>query len=661
MILVDDNLMSLDKACEVGVQKFSEQRISDASEIFQQVIQVDPCHPRALNALAIIALGDGNYIEAHAYLDKVLMVHPSFEKALNTRGTVLVRQGDVAGAIENFNLALQLNPAFPEPYGNLAELYFRQGRYGESVGQYRQLIALTPHSFKAYYGLGTSLRANKEHLEAIVAFRKARTINPAIASAWAATADTLCELGLLGEAKQEIRAALQIEPHNSVFLGSLGLLFLLQGCVDEAIAWFRRAIDIAPDNMKDHSNLLLAMHYSENCSPAQILRESLSWKAVNAQGDGTQCAVIHDGPIRIGYVSPDFKHHVVAYFIEPLLAAHDRRTFEIHCYSDVAVPDQKTRQLEQLADRWTNIFGMPDQDVAQMVAADQIDILVDLAGHTANNRLGLFQRKPAPIQATWLGYPGTTGLSVIDYRISDQIADPEGTTESFHSEALVRLKDGFLCFLPPERCPDVTLPPAVEQGVITFGSFNNLSKLTPSLLTLWNQLLRRVPHSRLLLKSKYFVDEETCNRLLRFLCSKEVARERIILLPFVPGAMQHLASYNQMDIALDSFPYNGTTTTFDSLLMGVPVITLAGEHHAARVGASILTRIGLDDLVATTREEYLDTAGQLAKDVRRLLELKQTLRGRLFHSVLCDATGFAGGMEDAYRQMLGRKNPERKI
>lgn len=652
MINVDGQSLSIDKACELGIRKYLDNHMAEAQEIFCSVIRVNPQQPRALNALAVIALDNGEYDQAHVYLDKVLTAHPFFEKAFNTRGTVLVKQGKIKEAIENFNKAISLNPSFVEPYGNLANIYYKKGKYDEAITAYRLAISLIPSLFHAHYGLGAALHAKKEYTEAIKSYRKVLEINPEFSNAHAALAETFNEMGRHKEAKNEIIAALRIEPDNSHFLGTLGNFFLVQGFVHEAITWYRRAIKSSPDNLKDYSNLLLAMHYLDDYSPFQILQESQKWSEVQAQSNIARHPLLKNSPIRIGYVSADFRNHVVTYFLEPLLAAHDHNHFKIYCYSDVAVPDDKTRQLMSLVDDWTNIAGMSDQDVYEKIVSDEIDILIDLAGHTANNRLPLFMKRPAPIQATWLGYPGTTGLNAIDYRISDQIADPEGMTEKFHAESIIRLKDGFLCYLPPKHCPDVTLAPAMQQRQITFGSFNNLSKITQNVLSVWGKLLNRVPDSRLLLKSKYFEDEESCERIYEILSAEGVARERITFRPFVMGTTRHLASYQDMDIALDTFPYNGTTTTFESLLMGVPVITFMGGHHAARVGASILSRIGLEDHIATTLEDYIDKAESLAKNLPLIIQLRQTLRDRLLNSTLCNAESFAKNMENAFRQML---------
>jgi predicted O-linked N-acetylglucosamine transferase (SPINDLY family) len=355
--------------------------------------------------------------------------------------------------------------------------------------------------------------------------------------------------------------------------------------------------------------------------------------------------------VRIGYVSPDFRGHVIMYFFSPLLAFHDRSRFRIYCYADVDTPDATSRWVETMADSWVPSAGMSDAELAEKIVADGIDILVDLSGHTASNRLRLFTMKPAPVQVSWLGYPATTGLSAMDYRISDRVADPVGVTDRFHSETVIRLSGRFLCYCPDAKPPDVSPLPARANGWVTFGSFNNLAKISPDVLSLWGKLLRSIPDARLFLKSRYFADAVTRERCYAVLEAEGVDRGRIRLAPFVPGSHGHMASYAEMDISLDPFPYNGTTTTCESLWMGVPVITLAGGHHAARVGASLLTGIGMDELVASSREEYLGIAARLAGDVERLALLRKQLRQRVAQSPICDARGFARDMEEAFLVM----------
>jgi protein O-GlcNAc transferase len=324
---------------------------------------------------------------------------------------------------------------------------------------------------------------------------------------------------------------------------------------------------------------------------------------------------------------------------------------EVFCYAEVKRPDIITGDLRRLADRWLVTVGLSDDELAERIRADGIDILVDLAGHTANNRLRLFARKPAPVQVTWLGYPNTTGLEAIDCRLVDAVTDPVGEADAWASETLVRLEGGFLCYGALKDAPEPTVPRCLKTGTVTFGSFNNPAKLSAATLEIWAKLLSRLPHARLLLKGEPFADEATRALFLARLGERGVAAERVELVAWLPNATAHLAFYHQVDIALDPFPYNGTTTTCEALWMGVPVVTLRGDRHAGRVGASLLTQIGLTDLIANSVEEYLEIAVALARNPERLSDLRRVLRSRMAASPLCDGPAFARKMESAFRTM----------
>jgi predicted O-linked N-acetylglucosamine transferase (SPINDLY family) len=347
------------------------------------------------------------------------------------------------------------------------------------------------------------------------------------------------------------------------------------------------------------------------------------------------------------------RNHSVSYFLEPLLATLDRDRFQIFCYPDVATPDKVTERLMKLADRWLDISDLPDNVVADMIRSDQVDILVDLAGHSGSRiRLPVFSERPAPVQVSWLGYPNTTGLTSIGYRLTDEIADPPGPDDNLYSEKLVRLKDGFLCYRAPDDAPETASSPCIKNGYITFGSFNMLPKISPEVIAVWARILRRVKDSRLVLKCHYFADSATAKRFNGYFADFGIAGDRLELRASTPGTKDHLAGYHDVDIALDTFPYNGTTTTFEALWMGVPVVTLSGDRHASRVGADILTRLDLSAMISFSTDEYLAIAQGLANDTQKLSLLRSELRNRLARSSLCDAQLFARGVEEAFRSML---------
>lgn len=652
MVNIIDKVVSLEEACLAGIRYYQERKLSDAIEVFSRVIEVDPLYPRALNALAIITSDGGDNVRALSYLDTLLTAHPGFDKGYNTLGTIFLRQGKFAEAEESFFKAIALNPSLVEAHGSLGDMYLLQEKWEEAGNCFRRVIELSPGSFPAHYGEGIARSKTNHDREAVESLREALRIKPDFVDAYVALIRPLQNLGKLRDAATACETALKLRPDSPLLYNALGNLRLIQGFPEEAIKQYRQALKYNPRCFTDHSNIIMTMHYTGTYSPTEILAESRLWEQQHSLERFAAHASSENPRIRIGYVSSDFRHHVVSYFFEPLLASHDRKRFQIYCYADVGVPDGKTRQLSEMADCWVDIAGMPDKAVAERVMVDNIDILVDLAGHTANHRLRVFSMKPAPVQVTWLGYPGTTGLSAMDYRISDGIADPQGVTDSFHTETVVRLPEAFLCYLPPSDSPDVSPLPAHGLGAVTFGSFNNLAKLTPAVLATWGKILRQVPNSRLLLKNKWFSDEATCSRFFELLEAEGIDRSRIQLLTYARNNWHHLARYWKMDISLDTFPYNGTTTSFESLWMGVPLITLAGDHHAGRVGASILSCLGLDELVAKSIDGYIDKAVKLAHDPQYVYHLRQTLRQRLADSALCDAAGFSRRLEEAYLAML---------
>jgi predicted O-linked N-acetylglucosamine transferase (SPINDLY family) len=323
----------------------------------------------------------------------------------------------------------------------------------------------------------------------------------------------------------------------------------------------------------------------------------------------------------------------------------------VYCYSNVALPDSMTGHLMKLADYAREITGLGDAEAAQLIRADGIDILVDLAGHTAGHRLGVFALGPAPVQATYLGYPNTTGLAAVDWRITDIYADPPGDGDEFHTERLARLPRTFLCFQPPAEAPDVQAPPSLKNGHVTFGSFNVLPKVTPEVIRTWSLLLQRVPRSRLLLKALGLGDAGSRAHMLAAFARHGIVPERVTVLPMEGSLQAHLARYHEMDIALDPFPFNGTTTTLEALWMGVPVVAIAGDRHSARVGSGILANAGLGDLAARDANEYIAIAAALAGDGARLAALRLGMRGRLDASPLRDAAGFVRDLEGAYHGM----------
>ena len=453
------------------------------------------------------------------------------------------------------------------------------------------------------------------------------------------------------------RKAIALDSENVDAMIALGSALVYQGRLSEGMKEFRRAVRLSPTAVKAHSNLLLCMNYSDRCTQQAIFRESQKWSASHglpALGNDFGHGSSRRARVRIAYLSPDFRKHSVSFFFTPLLKHHDRNSFEVYCLSDVLCPDAVTERLMALSDGWRDISRLDTAEAERVVREIKPDILVDLAGHTGQSiRLPLFSRRLAPVQVTWLGYPNTTGLGTMDYRLTDSLADPDDAHDSiYYSERLYRLPGGFLCYEPPENASDVAPPPLLHNGYITFGSFNMLPKITDSAIEAWSSLLQQVPNSRIILKNHYFRDGTAARHIFRRFQRNGITGERIELLPADVDPLTHLNRYGQIDIALDTFPYNGTTTTCEALWMGVPVITMCGGRHASRVGASILTRVGLADCISNTVDGYVSAALRLSRDSLELENMRYSLRGQMQRSPLCDGSGFAKAVETFYCDVL---------
>lgn len=534
---------------------------------------------------------------------------------------------------------------------------FQQGREEDAVRVFRAAVSTDPSFFPAYRNLGKSLLELGRLGEAVTNLSAAVSIAGDNAGCYVDLGNALKKLGRLDEAIRSYRKALQCDPEYAEAAANLGNSLLCIGETQKALRTLRKASRLAPSGSAVHAALLMGLLYSGTSGERQIYAESRRWGDALVQSIPPaiiwkQRTDIDDTRIRVGYVSPDFRQHSVAFFLEKVISCHNREKFEIFCYANVSREDEVTGRFRGLSDHWRSIHGMSDDDAARLVQQDQIDILVDLTGHTEGNRLGVFARRPAPVQVSWIGYPGTTGLPTINYRITDDVADPEGKADRYHCERLIRLADGFLCYAPPDVAPPIKPLPSLSGRGITFGSFNNPAKLTGETLTCWKCVLDRIPDSTLILKMNFPTDETTREKLVKSIESRGIDPTRVEVLPRVNGLAEHLAAYGRIDIALDPFPYNGTTTTCEALWMGVPVITLRGDRHSARVGASILTAVGLESLIAVSTEDYIDIASSLAADQSRLNELRNGLRSRVASSPLTDGRGFVEKLENAYCGML---------
>jgi protein O-GlcNAc transferase len=453
------------------------------------------------------------------------------------------------------------------------------------------------------------------------------------------------------EAVACFKQVLELKPNDWGALSNLAFAYFCQARLENAIACYHQALSADRSCVQAHDNLLFTLQYSPDYDAAAIFAECRRWNEQHAAPlarfiePHTNDRTPHRR-LRIGYVSPDFRNHVLAVFLLPLLESHDRQQFEIFCYSNVAAPDFVTARLQPLANAWRDIRALSDEQIAALIRRDEIDILIDLTVHGDSNRLLVFARKPAPVQVTWLGYPGTTGLATIDYRLTDPYLDPPGHFDTYYSEQSFRLTDTFWCYSSIAHTPVSDLP-ALHNGYITFGSLNNLFKVNPGVLSLWARALQGVERSRLIMRAP---EGSSRQWVLDTLKLGGISADRIDFVGRQPRG-RYLETYHRIDIALDTFPYNGHTTTLDALWMGLPVVTLIGQTVVGRAGYSQLTNLGVPELIAQSLEEYVHIATTLASDLDRLHRLRSTLRPQIERSPLMDSSRFTRNLEAAYRQL----------
>lgn len=664
-------------------------KLDEAEKSYRKAIDIRPDLAVAHYNLGNVLLEKGFPAEAATRYQRALSLNPGYHEARLNLGAVLRDLGRLEEAADCYEHALGENPENPDIHVNLGAVLRDLGRASEAESLYRKALSLAPDSSLAHFNLGNALRDQGRIEEAAASFERAVALAPGCPSLYSNLGNALRDLGRLEEAVGVYRTALELEPENAEALVNLGNAFKEMGqladaedsyrrallfqpdmaqthfnlgtvyqdqCrIPEAIASYRQALALRPDHVIAHSNLLMNIQYDPESTPQTLLEESLDWERKHLAG--IRAANDHGNDpdperrIRIGYVSGDFRRHPVGYFLDGVLACHDPERVEVFCYANQSFGDDLTHRLRKNAHHWRDIHGNPDDRVETLIREDGVDILVDLSGHTARNLLTVFGRKPAPVQATWAGYVGTTGLSAMDYLISDCRETPHGT-DGWYRETVVRLPDCYVCYTPPHYAPPVTPLPARTNGFVTFGCFNNLAKVNPRVVELWVKLLREIPGSRLLLVTKALGDAPTRERF-REAFVRSGLEDRVILHGMVPHP-ELLARYGDVDIALDPFPYSGGLTTLESLWMGVPVITLGGDRFAARHSLSHLTAAGLPELIAADADSYREIAASLAGNLPRLESLRLGLRERMASSPLCDCRRFTRNLEEAFRAMWRR-------
>lgn len=678
----------------LGVLRHQQSRSAEGRELIRQAIAIAPSVGAYRANLGIVEAALGANAAAIAEFDAACRLEPAIAPQIRPLlAAACLAVGDNARAEIEFAALAAVNPDDGVAFRGLALARHARGDAAGALPAYRRAVALLPDDLPAQNGLGAALldvgsagealavleraatgsdwgplvanlgsarRAVGDTRGAVEALRRATSCDPGNATTLANLAAVLSEEGMLGEAAECCRRALAIAPDDPAARTNLAACLFDAGDVGTAIdLWRANAGD-----PRAGSNALYALNFVSATTRASMRQAARDWARAHAPRGLADSAATFANPrdaekhLRIGLVSPDLRSHSVAWFLLPVLEAIDRTSIGIHAFAEVSAEDPISQRIRASVDGWHSTVGIGDSDLAAAIRAARIDILIDLAGHTAGNRLGVFARRAAPVQASWLGYPEITGIDAIDWRITDAVVDPpEDPANDADGERALRLASGFHAYRLPDGAPDVV---ARRNSGIVFGSFNNWPKHSHECLSAWAEILRLVPDSRLVLKNKAMADPATRDAMRAAFAARGVDPSRIESLARVPDPRGHLALYGMIDIALDPFPYNGVTTTCEALAMGVPVIALRGTTPAGRVAASLIGRVGCPDLVADTIAAYVRRAVVLAGDRTALATYRASLRDRMRRSPVGDPTAVASALAAALRDVWRawcRENP----
>ncbi len=645
------NPESLDLYNTLAAALAMQGRLDQAVALLQDLSCRAPDSPEIHNNLGIMLKQMGQPAQAEASFSEAVRLRPDFFQPHNNLGLILAEQGRLPEAVACYEKALQLSPDYYEALVNLGDALERVDRLADAEARYRHALRLRPDQAGLHSNLGVVLARQNRLVEADSCYREALRLAPHYAQAHYNLGTLRAQQGQPDEAQACYEQAIRHQPDHADALNNLGNCYQEQGRLEQALACYRKSLAAQPRHPTAHSNLLFALHYHAHYDPEASFGEHLRWASQfgEAPPPYQPLAPMDLDPkrsLRIGYVSSDFREHVLGRYSEAFITAHDRAQVEVFCYANVQRADDRTRRIQAVADHWRSLVGLSDEEAALQIRQDQIDILIDLAGLTRGNRLTVFTHKPAPIQASNFGYPASTGLAAIDYRITDAYCDPPGWTEHLHREKLIRLPDFQWCYAPGPS-PEVQDSPARRTGQVTFASFNNLLKVTDEMLAVWAQVVLAVPEARMLVLTG--AGRAGDARVLDAFRRHGIEPPRLTLVGKQRRDLYfHL--FHGVDICLDTYPFSGCTTTADALWMGVPVVTLAGKMWVSRQGVGVLTQVGLEDLITSSPAGFIDIATRLAHDVPRLVELRHQLRGRVERS-LGNIARFTRQLEAAYRDM----------
>ena len=641
---------------DLGVVLQELGRSSEAEACYRRALQLRPELHQTHNNLATILRERGRVDEAMASVRRAIELEPGYDDAYYNLGTMLHEHVQSSEAVASLRRAIELEPDYHEAHYNLGNAFQARGLLSSAEASFRRALVLKPDLLEAHNNLGNVLESLGRSPDAEASLRRALALRPDLPEAPNNLGNALQTLGRLSESVASFRRALELKPDYHDAQSNLGNAFKALGRPAKAQVCYRRALELKPDYAMVHSNVIFTLDLLEECSIQEQQAERRRW--YERHGRKHVGAIRpHDNPrdperkLRIGYVSADFRNHSAYHGFSPIILRHDRNAFEVVCYSGVKLEDDATARLRRAAHEWRSTLGVSDDALAEQIRHERIDILVDLSGHSAGNRLPVFARKPAPIQVTGWGFAGGTGLPTVDYYASDVVVVPEAE-RALYAEEVIYLPCGA-CYEAPEYAPAVSKLPALQGKAFTFGCLNRVEKISDRVIGLWGRILARLPDAQLLIKGGGLTDPELRQTLLRRLGNAGIVAERVNLMG-ISAHPEHLRIYHDVDLGLDPYPHGGGISTAEALWMGVPVVALGGKNIASRITPSMLTALRMTEWIARSDEDYVRIALQAARDLPGLARVRAELRSRLAGSGVGDVQRYTRTVETAFRTMWRR-------
>ena len=634
-------------------QNLIEEAFNKASDILQKFSK----NEKLIVTMGCLYKEKNDYKNAQKYFDLALKLYPNSIEARLNKGAVLSEIGFFDDSIQVYKEILKIDPTSYNAYGNLGCSYTSIGSYEEAIECFRNGLRISPNNAVIFTNMGYAFQQAKNLQEAHRCYFRAIEINPTYLPAFINHGILYLKTGDYENSLICFKKALNIDKNSIEAMLNYASLLSDIGEFTEAKYYINKALKIKPNKTTAISNLLLMSNYSSKISKQNVFEIHKKFGTFLEKSFGEEYSekLIENKSkkqkINVGFVSADLHQHSVTYFLQPLLENYNKDEFNITCFSASFHNDHVTKRIKSSVDKWFNVASLSNIQLFNLIKQNNIEILIDLSGHTDGNRLPVFAMKPSPIQITWLGYPNTTGLNAMDFRIVDNYTDPEGIDDNLYTEELLRLEGSFICFSSEEDA-EINKNTIFEDNYFTFGSFNNLSKMSDEVIECWSEILKRIDNSKIILKNKQLCSNFTRKIYLEKFTKYGISPDKIILMSWSNSRKQHLETYNSIDLALDTFPYNGTTTTFEALWMNVPVLCLNGDSHRSRVGYSILKNLDFNQFIVNSREEYIEKAVHYGVNKIKMNKLTYGLRNKLIKSNLCDAKAYTKKFENLLKSLM---------